>query len=152
MTAASLACTCGLVSKAASFSAAMSGFAALWPAVPLGPGLRGVSFIQSQPSSQGVASSKGVAMALREYPVGAPIVYARKATPSTTPIGRHGGGTGLHDKMKQKFIANNKKPGKSNASTNPDRKIEGNPDVNNQQFRTKSKIKLLNLYTQKPDL
>jgi len=54
--------------------------------------------------------------------------------------------------MKQKFIANNKKPGKSNASTNPDRKIEGNPDVNNQQFRTKSKIKLLNLYTQKPDL
>jgi hypothetical protein len=60
--------------------------------------------------------------------------------------------TKFNDKMKQKFIANNKKPGKSNASTNPDRKIEGNPDVNNQQFRTKSKIKLLNLYTQKPDL
>lgn len=54
--------------------------------------------------------------------------------------------------MNEKFRQYQKQGGKSNSSTNPDRKIEGKADPNNQQFRSKAKIKLLNLYTQKPDL
>ena len=59
----------------------------------------------------------------------------------------------FNDKIKHKFASNNnKQPSKSNASTNPDRKVEGKADVNNQHFRSKSTIKLLNLYTKKPNM
>lgn len=58
----------------------------------------------------------------------------------------------LKDKMNEKHKQYHKQAGKSNASTNPDRKIEGKSDPKNQHFRSKAKIKLLNLYTQKPDL
>ena len=57
-----------------------------------------------------------------------------------------------NDKMKHKFNSNTKQASKSMASTNPDRVKEGNPDVQHLQYRTKSKIKLLNLYNSKPNL
>lgn len=40
-------------------------------------------------------------------------------------------------------------PGKSNASTNPNRVAPGKD--NGQFFRTKSKMKILNMYNEKPD-
>lgn len=53
--------------------------------------------------------------------------------------------------LKKKFVQSNKKPGKSNASTNPDRKIPKAED-GQQFYRTKAKIKLLNLYNTKPNM
>ncbi len=51
----------------------------------------------------------------------------------------------LHNKFK--------KDGKSNASTNPDRKIKGNTDGNNNSLRSTNTIKRLKMYEQKmPDL
>ena len=41
-------------------------------------------------------------------------------------------------------------PGRSNASTNPDRKAPGKD--NGVFFRSKSQIRMLNLYNQKPDM
>ena len=51
---------------------------------------------------------------------------------------------GLHNKFR--------KPGKSNASTNPDRKIAGNTDGKNNSLRSTNTIKRLQMYRQKmPD-
>ena len=50
-----------------------------------------------------------------------------------------------------KNLQKRKNPGKSNASTNPDRSIKGMNGVGT-TYRTKSTIKLLNLYNEKPDL
>jgi len=51
--------------------------------------------------------------------------------------------------MKQKFKdANSKKPSKSGASTNPDRKI---PEKSKGHMRSKSKINILNMYREKVD-
>jgi hypothetical protein len=51
---------------------------------------------------------------------------------------------GLHNKFK--------KAGKSNASTNPDRKIIGNTDGKNNSLRSTNTIKRLQMYRQKmPD-
>ena len=50
-----------------------------------------------------------------------------------------------------KNLQKRKNPGKSNASTNPDRFIKGMNGVGT-TYRTKSTIKLLNLYNDKPDL
>ena len=57
----------------------------------------------------------------------------------------------FNDKMKQKFNSNNKQPSKSNASTNPDRKLSST-DPNNPHIRSKATIKLLNLYRKKPNM
>ena len=54
-----------------------------------------------------------------------------------------------NDKYKRKTGKSGIK--KSNASTNPDRKVPGKVG-NNEHFRTKSKIRLLNLYNKKPDM
>ncbi len=52
-----------------------------------------------------------------------------------------------------KHLRKRSRPGKSGASTNPDRKMPKGGDNNNfTHFRSKSKIKLLNLYRSKPDL
>lgn len=50
-----------------------------------------------------------------------------------------------------KNLEKRKNPGKSNASTNPDRFIKGMSGVGT-TYRTKSTIKLLNLYNDKPDI
>src|ERR1700757_1921634 len=91
MTAASLACTCGLVPMPESFSAAISGFAALWPEASPGPGLRGVSFIRSKPSSQAMPTQNqgGTRRSGHSREVARPVVppYARKPRRNTTPNG-----------------------------------------------------------------
>jgi hypothetical protein len=53
------------------------------------------------------------------------------------------------NKIKAKFAnANSKKPNKSGASTNPDRKA----DKNQTHMRTKAKINILNMYRDKPNM
>ena len=47
-------------------------------------------------------------------------------------------------------LAKRANPGRSNASTNPNRTAPGKD--NGQFYRSKSKINMLNLYNQKPDL
>ncbi len=55
--------------------------------------------------------------------------------------------------IKNKKIAKWRNPGKSGASTNPDRKLtEKTKNAKFTHMRDKSTIKLLNLYNEKPDI
>lgn len=55
--------------------------------------------------------------------------------------------------QKNKKIQKWKNPGKSGASTNPDRKLPGKSvNAKYSHMRDKSKIKLLRLYNEKPDM
>lgn len=55
-----------------------------------------------------------------------------------------------NQEAQKKNLAKRSNPGKSNASTNPNRTAPGKD--NGTFFRSKSQIKMLNLYNQKPDL
>ena len=51
-----------------------------------------------------------------------------------------------------KNLAKRKNPGKSNAASNAGRTAPGKNPTKNSNFRTNSKIKLLNMYNEKPDM